>query len=171
VLPRRGAFGFLARAALLACAAVAWLALPAATARAGELTVVDQLSPDQVTEDIHLTIDGEQVGGFALGPGHAVDVLRVHVTDAPHHEYVLCGETTLRTASGEEQTVPVNDSGMLDDADGRIYAAYTAAYRSFFLRDVTPGRPPAQIQIHLGPRCPAAISQSIPENAPPSPPV
>ena len=167
VQPRRGAFGFRTRATLLACVPAAWLALLPAAANAGDLTVVDQLSPDQVTETIHLTIDGEPAGGFTLGPGHAVDVLRVHVIDAPRHDYALCGETTLRTASGAEQTVPVNDSGTLDDANGRTYAAYTAGYRSFFLRDVTPGRPPAQVEIHQGPRCPAAISQSMPDHAPP----
>ena len=166
--PWRGAFGFRTWAALLACVVAV---LRTAAAHAGDLTVVDQLSPGQVTENIHLTIDGEPAGGFTLGPGHAVDVLRVHLNDAPRHEYVLCGETTLRAVSGEEQTVPVNDSGMLDDADGRTYAAYTAGYRSFFLRDVTPGRAPSQVQIHQGPRCPAAISQSNPGHAPLAPPV
>jgi hypothetical protein len=53
---------------------------------------------------------------------------------------------------------PVNDSGEITDADGRTYEAYTAGYTAFFLVDVSEGRAPARVAIHLGGRCSAAVA-------------
>lgn len=149
------------RSALAALPVLLWFA--SSVAQAAEFVVLDQLAPDQVTEDLNLLIDGEPAGGFHLAAGHATDLLRVNAPGEGPHDYVLCGETVVRLPDGDQQTMPVNDSGELTDADGRVYAAYTAAYRAFFLRDVTQGRPPAELRIHLGPRCPAAISWLDPD--------
>jgi hypothetical protein len=144
-----------------------WLGLGgAASAGAASFTVIDALSPDQIEETTAVFVDGESVGRFHLTLAQPADALHVNVPDAPLHEYVLCGETTFRTQDQGEQTRSVNDSGALTDPDGRTYTAYTQNYVSFFLLDTTPdlgrARPFAPPQIHLGPRCPAPVSELAP---------
>jgi hypothetical protein len=134
------------------------LAFAPHVAGAVSFTIEDGLSTDQVAEETHVYIDGVYVGVFRLTASSPDEAIQVTVPDAPQYEYVLCGETTLRMPDGSEETRPVNDSGMLSDADGRSYVAYTRAYSSFFLVDVSAGRPPALLRTHLGPRCPAPIS-------------
>ena len=133
-------------------------------AQAATFTVFDALSQDQVEETTTVYIDGELVGSFHLTLERPSETFKVTVNDAPLHDYVLCGETVYRQPGGGTETRPVNDSGALTDPDGRTYTAYTQGYVSFFLLDTTPdlakGRPPAPPQIHLGPRCPKAVSDN-----------
>jgi hypothetical protein len=138
----------------------ALLVLAPRIAGAASFTIEDGLSTEQVDEETHVYIDGVAVGVFRLTASSPVNMINVTVPDAPEYEYVLCGETTLRMPDGSEETKPVNDSGTLTDPNGRSYVAYTRAYSSFFLVDVSTSRPPAEVRAHLGPRCPAPVSDA-----------
>jgi len=138
--------------ALVCCLVVARPAV------AATFTVFDALSQDQIEEITSVYVDGELVGSFHLTLERPSDAFKVTVSNAPLHDYVMCGETIYRGADGSRESRPVNDSGALTDPDGRVYTAYTQGYVSFFLVDTTPGREPVPPQIHLGPRCPKAVS-------------
>ena len=143
---------------LLCLAASLAPALAPAVARAASFVIEDALSDEQVAEETHVFIDGHAVGSFRLTTDHPAATLEVRVPDAEPHDYVLCGETRVRLPGGGEETVPINDSGTLSDADGRVYIAFTRGYASFFLVDATAGRPEAELRTHLGPACPAPVS-------------
>jgi hypothetical protein len=145
---------FLAALLLLSCLVGA----PLARAAGGAFVLVDELSPEQIEEDITVYLDDTQVGHIHLTREHPADMLHITAAEAPMHDYVLCGETLVQDKDGTEKRVPVNDSGSLFDPDGRTFAAYTEYYRAFFLRDITADKPAARIDIHLGPRCPAPVS-------------
>jgi hypothetical protein len=141
-----------------AICAVVLVALTPCLAGAASFSIEDSLSSDQITEETSVFIDGASVGTFKLSAGNPGSVLRVTVPDAPSYDYVLCGQTTVRMPDGGEETRPVNDSGTLSDPDGRLYMAFTEGYVTFFLVDVSAGKPKAEIKTHLGPRCPAPVA-------------
>ncbi len=143
------------RGGLLVClAAVAVVPTNGAAARGNVgFTVIDELSPDEVAEDTTLFVNGERLGAFHLSREQPSARIEAEIPSADRYDYMLCGLATTEAADGARQEHRVNDSGTIADPAGRTLSAYTNAYTSYFLVDVTPDRPHTQITIHTGPRC------------------
>ncbi len=133
-----------------------------APARAAGFVVEDGLAPDQVAETTELFIDGSSVGRFSLTASAPTGRIVVDLPDSAARgwvDYVLCGHTTVRLPDGTVAERVVDDSGAIENPDGREFFAYTNHYMAFFLLEVAaPGRVPARVRTHLGPRCPAPVS-------------
>jgi hypothetical protein len=120
--------------------------------------IADALAPSEVEETTMVYIDHHLAGSFHLDAGNRAGSFTVAVPQAERHLYALCGRAVTRDPDGRTAVHPVNDSGEIFDANGRTYEAYTAGYTAFFLVDVSEGRAPARIAIHLGGRCSAAVA-------------
>lgn len=119
---------------------------------------MDELSPDEVSEETTIFVNGERLGAFHLTRAQPSARIEAEIAAAGHYEYMLCGVATTESADGVWQEHRVNDSGMIADAAGRVFSAYTNSYTSYFLVDVTPDRPRTVISIHGGPRCVGPIA-------------
>lgn len=124
--------------------------------------VTDALAPEEVQENTAIYIDQHLVGDFRLDAAHPSGQIAVSVPHAAQHAYALCGRAITRGPKGEA-THQVDDSGVITDANGRSYAAYTAGYTVFFLLDTTAGRPASVVLMHRGKRCVSAVA-SAPAN-------
>ena len=140
-------------------AALVALGFPALAAR---LVIEDGLAADQLAEVTEVFIDGSPVGRFDLNAAAPTGLISVDLPPAPASgwvDYALCGHTTVRLADGSVGERVVDDSGAIEDPDGRRFFAYTDHYAAFFLlEEAADGRVPARVRSHLGPRCPAPVS-------------
>lgn len=136
-------------------------AITGARAQATDTFVIaDVLAPSEVEETTMVYIDHRLAGSFHLDAGTKAQSFTVAVPSAERHQYALCGRAVTRGAEGKTTVHPVDDSGEITDTNGRTYEAYTAGYTAFFLVDVSEGRAPARVAIHLGGRCSAAVAMS-----------
>jgi hypothetical protein len=131
-------------------------------ALAAQWVIEDGLAPDQVSEVTEIFIDGTSVGRFDLTLASPTGRIVVELPDVPATGwvgYVLCGRTTVRLADGSLAGHVVDDSGAIENPDGRRFFAYTDHYAAFFLlEEAAEGRVPARVRTHLGARCPAPVS-------------
>lgn len=138
--------------------------LPVSTALAqgmDRFVVTDELAPEEVQENTALYIDQHLVGSFRLDAAHPAGRIEIAVPHAAQHTYAMCGRAITRGTKGET-THQVDDSGVITDANGRSYAAYTAGYTVFFLLDTTTGRPASVVLMHTGKRCVSAVASRAP---------
>jgi len=129
------------------CAAVLALTLGivAAAAPAGaapkdsRFRIVDELGPDQIEELITVGIDGRTIGILHITKDNPVAELQVKVPAGRPARYELCGFLIVKTPEGARQQHPINHTGTIENADGRVLKAFNQNNEIFYLQDGTPG--------------------------------
>ncbi len=108
--------------------------------------VHDHRDPAEIEETTYLYVDGREVASFRLGPDRDDAVATVAVDHDGEHRYALCGRITIRGEDGGAVVREVNGAGTIADVADRDFDAIAANdFTVFFLRDITPGRPPAPV--------------------------
>ena len=75
------------------------------------------------------------------------------------HTYALCGRISVRGPEGGVIVREVNGAGTLNDVADRDFDAVAAGdFTQFFLRDITVGRPPAEVSARPQRGCTPDIS-------------
>ena len=127
-------------ALLIVAAVLAGAALTGRSARAVDFVVVDGRAAEEISETSRLYIDGNLVGTFRLDDRTTEVRLPIRVPDGPRitHDYVLCGEITIRNPAGAAEIHEVSGQGVLRDPQGRVFAALGARnFTLFYLADPT----------------------------------
>ena len=144
VLPR------LARRRLLAAVILVQATLVGTVARATDFVVVDGRAAEEISETSRLYIDGNLVGTFRLDDRTTEIRMPITVPDGPRiaHDYVLCGEITIRNPAGAAEIHEVSGQGVLRDPQGRVFVALGA--RDFTLFYLAAPRDPAAVETQPG---------------------
>ncbi|WP_419728707.1 hypothetical protein [Lichenicola sp.] len=122
----------------LAGALLAAATLPAPAALATDFTVVDGRAAEEISETSRLYIDGNLVGTFRLDDRTTEIRMPITLPDGPRiaHDYVLCGEITIRNRAGAPEIHEVSGEGVLRDPRGRVFVALGARdFTLFYLAD------------------------------------
>ncbi|MGI4747665.1 MAG: hypothetical protein ACRYGI_04655 [Janthinobacterium lividum] len=121
-------------------------------AHAVGFTVVDGKASQEISETSRLYIDGALVGTFRLDDRTTQTSMPVDVPDVAGqgtaHQYVLCGEITIRNHAGTPEIHEVSGQGLLHQPEGRVFAALSAGnFSLFYLADPTD---PTAVEIQPG---------------------
>lgn len=124
----------------------------AGEAHAVGFTVIDGKATQEISETSRLYIDGTLVGTFRLDDKTTQKSMPVDVPDVPGqgtaHQYVLCGEITIRNQAGTPETHEVSGQGLLRQPEGHLFAALSAQnFSLFYLADPTD---PTAVEIQRG---------------------
>jgi hypothetical protein len=101
--------------------------------------IVDELGPDQIEELITVAIDGRTIGILHITKDNPVAELQVKVPAGRPARYELCGFLIVRTPEGTRRQHPINHTGTIENADGRVLKAFNQNNEIFYLQDGTPG--------------------------------
>ncbi len=129
--------------------------LPAqlSTASAATFTVHDVRSAREISETTQLFIDNRLAATFHLDSGTSQAAARVQVPDdaTNRYRYDLCGTITIRSDEGMPEVHEVNDTGLLNDPDHRIYEALgTEDFTLFYLADPDDPEAATSLRLHSG---------------------
>ncbi|WP_152613212.1 hypothetical protein [Inquilinus limosus] len=115
-------------------------AVPAgAASKDSRFRIVDELGPDQVEELITVAIDGRTIGILHITKDDPVAELQVKVPAGRPARYELCGFLIVQTPEGTRRQHPINHTGTIENADGRVLKAFNQNNEIFYLQDGTPG--------------------------------
>ena len=126
--------------------------LLAGEAHAVGFTVIDGKASQEISETSRLYIDGTLVGTFRLDDQTTQTSMPVEVPDVAGqgtaHQYVLCGEITIRNHAGAPEVHEVSGQGLLHQPEGHMFAALSAEnFSLFYLADPTD---PTAVEIQPG---------------------
>lgn len=121
-------------------------------AHATGFTVIDGKASQEISETSRLYIDGVLVGTFRLDDRTTQTSMPVDVPDVAGqgtaHQYVLCGEITIRNHAGTPEIHEVSGQGLLRQPEGHMFAALSAGnFSLFYLADPTD---PTAVEIQQG---------------------
>ncbi len=104
------------------------------------LQIADGLSPQQVEEEIAISINHVPVGTLKVNADKTKDTLTVTVPAAKTYHYDLCGHLKQRAAGGKVVERKIDNGGNFAELDGRILTAYNSNAVVFYLVDETNGQ-------------------------------
>lgn len=143
-------------------ASLAILLLASTVARADSsetFRIHDHLDPLEIDEITSIYVDGQLIATFRLSAENEHESVDVTVPKSESHIYALCGRITFREIDGSVATHEVSSSGTIYDAEAREYDAVASNdFTVFYLRDITEGRPPGEVQINRVRSCTAPVA-------------